>query len=220
MVQRPARRVLLVEDQTPVRTLLAEALEQASFEVTACASSKAALSAFADVDPDILIADIDLGARPNGVELATILRTKAPYLGLVFITNYPSIRAFERTITPPERYAFLQKDMLDSTDRLLEVVESALTDMAVPHQEVAPAGDNPVFSLTATQVEILRAIASGLTNNEIAQRRNSSLRAVEKMVTRTFEALGLSDDTGSNPRVLATNLYTRTYGYPDRDDAA
>ena len=220
MAQRPTRRVLLVEDQTPVRTLLAEALERASFEVTACSSSKAALAAFPKTDPDLLIADIDLGSRPNGVELATILRTMAPYLGLVFITNYPSIRAFERTISPPDRYAFLQKDLLDSTDRLLEVVESALNDMEPPHREFAPVEDSPIFSLTATQLEILRAIAAGLTNSEIAQRRNSSLRAVEKMVARTFEALGLSDDTGSNPRVVATNLFTRTYGYPNRDDAA
>lgn len=219
MVPRPARGVLLVEDQTPIRTLLAEALERAGFEVTACATSKAALAAFPKIDPDLLVADIDLGSRPNGVELATILRTKAPYLGLVFITNYPSIRAFERTITPPERYAFLQKDLLDSTDRLIAVVESALTDAVEPKQDVTGIGEGPIFSLTPAQLEILRAIAAGLTNNEIAQRRGSSLRAVEKMVARTFEALGLSDDAGSNPRVIATNLYTRTYGYPDRDDA-
>jgi DNA-binding NarL/FixJ family response regulator len=102
---------------------------------------------------------------------------------------------------------------------LLEVVESALTDVAAPQQEVAPVGDSPIFSLTPTQLEILRAIAAGLTNNEIAQRRSSSLRGVEKMVARTFEALGLSDDAGTNPRVIATNMFTRTYGYPDRNDA-
>lgn len=218
MTQRPARKVLLVEDQTPIRTLLAETLQRAGFEVTACPTSKAALAAFPKIDPDLLIADIDLGSRPNGVELATILRTKAPYLCLLFITNYPSIRAFERTITPPERYAFLQKDLLDSTDRLLEVVESALTDVEVPQREMNAVGDAPIFTLTPAQLEILRAVAAGLTNNEIAQRRSSSLRAVEKMVGRTFEALGLSDDAGTNPRIIATNMYTRTYGYPVRED--
>ena len=217
-IERPPRGVLLVEDQTPIRTLLAESLSRAGFEVTACATSKEAISAFAKVDPDLLIADIDLGARPNGVELATILRTKAPYLGLVFITNYPSIRAFERTITPPERYAFLQKDLLDSTDRLLEVIESAMTDFSKPVHEQVPVEDSPIFSLTPTQMEILTSIAAGLTNNEIASRRNSSLRAVEKMVARTFEALNLSDDAGTNPRILATNIYTRTYGYPQKED--
>ena len=218
MTQRPTRRVLLVEDQTPVRTLLVEALDRAGFDVVACESSKTALAAFGKSDPDLLIADVDLGARPNGVELATILRTKAPYLGLVFITNYPSIRAFERTITPPERYAFLQKDLLDSTDRLLEVVESALSDAGSPHMQVAPVEDSPIFTLTPLQLEILRAVAAGLTYNEIALRRGGSLRAVEKMVARTFGALGLTDGSGMNPRIVATNMYTRAYGYPNRDD--
>jgi len=215
--QRPSRKVLLVEDQTPLRTLLAETLAKADFEVTACSTSKAALTAFDKMDPDLLIADIDLGARPNGVELATILRTRAPHLSLLFFTNYPSIRAFARTITPPEGYAFLQKDLLDSTDRLLEVVESALTDSANPEFNLIDDDENPIFSLTPTQLEILQAIALGLTNSQIAQRRESSLRGVEKMVARTFEALGLNDDEGTNPRVLAANMYTRTYGYPVRE---
>ena len=217
MVEGPPRSVLLVEDQTPLRTLLAESLDRAGFAVTACASAKAALTAFTQTDPDVLIADIDLGSRPNGVELATILRTRAPYLGLVFITNYPSLRAFERTITPPARYAFLQKDMLDSTDRLLEAVESALTDAVAPLFETVSEKDSPIFALTATQLEVLRAIAMGLPNGKIAERRNSSIRAVEKMVSRTFEALNLSEEDGINPRVVAANMYTRTYGYPHDD---
>lgn len=214
MTNRPTRRVLLVEDQTPLRTLLAGVLRAADFEVTECASSKEALKKFGDADPDLLIADIDLGSRPNGVELATILRTMAPYLGLVFITNYPSIRAFERTITPPNRYAFLQKDLIDSTDRLLEVIESALTDVGSPQSEVISVENSPIFALTSAQLELLRMIAIGYTNNEIAVRRESSLRAVEKMVSRIFETLGLNEDEGTNPRIIAANLFTRTYGYP------
>jgi DNA-binding NarL/FixJ family response regulator len=216
---RPRRNVLLVEDQTPVRTLLASSLESSGFDVVACASSEAAIAAFKDCDPDVLIADIDLGARPNGVELATILRAQAPYLGLVFITNYPSIRAFERTITPPPRYAFLQKDLLDSTDRLLDVIESALSDVGVPRVDSIPPSESKLFALTATQLEVVRLIAAGLTNAEIAERRGSSLRAVERLVTRVFEALGLNDDPRHNPRVAATNLFTRAYGYPLPDDA-
>ena len=210
----PGRRILLVEDQTPIRVLLAETLETAGFGVNSCSSAKQAISAFDKFDPDLLIADIELGSRPNGVELATILRTKAPYLSLLFITNYPSIRAFERTISPPKHYAFLQKDLLDSKTRLLEIVESALTDARVPQVHAGPAQDSAMFSLTPTQLEILRAIAAGLTNGEIAQRRGASLRAIEKMVERIFLKLELNDTLGTNPRILAANTYTRTYGYP------
>jgi DNA-binding NarL/FixJ family response regulator len=218
MVDRPKRSVLLVEDQTPVRTLLASSLVSAGFDVTACGSPKEALKVFGQCDPDVLVSDIDLGTRPNGVELATILRAKAPYLALVFITNYPSIRAFERTITPPPRYALLQKDMLDSTDRLMEVIESALSDTDQPRVDTVPLADAPLSRLTAKQLDTVRLMAAGLTNSEIAERRGSTLRAVERAVTRVFEALDLNDDPRQNPRVVATNMFTRVYGYQTLDD--
>ena len=214
MADRPPRSVLLVEDTTAVRTLLWSALTSHGFEVTACATSNEAIKAFNRVDPDVLIADIDLGDRPNGVELATILRAQAPYLGVVFITNYPNTKAFERTISPPPRYAFLQKDLLQSTDQLIEVVESALSDSGAPKVIVSDDSSHPFNKLTPTQLEIVRLIAAGLTNSEIAERRGGSLRAVERLITRTFEVLGVSDDPQHNPRVVVTNLYTRTFGYP------
>ncbi len=219
--ERPpvVRRALLVEDSTPLRTLLAASLEDAGFEVVSCASSNEALKAFGRCDPDVLIADIDLGDRPNGVELATILRARAPYLGVVFVSNFASPTAFERTIPPPSHYAFLQKDMLDSADRLIEVIDSALDDSVKSAIVANDVEDRPLDRLTTAQLEILSLIASGLTNAEIAQRRGSSLRAVERLITRLFEVLGLNDDPQHNPRVVATNLYTQAFGYPVREAA-
>ena len=206
--------MLLVEDTTALRTLLASALKAHGFEVTACASANDAIKAFPKADPDVLIADIDLGDRPNGVELATILRAQAPYLAIVFVTNYPSTKAFARTVAPPPRYALLQKDLLQSTDQLIEVVESALSDAVDPKVIMRDDPDNPLGKLTASQLEIVRLVAAGLTNAEIAERRGSSLRAAERIVTRAFEVLDVNDDPQHNPRVVVANLYTKTFGYP------
>ena len=211
---KPTRSVLLVEDTTALRTLLASALETSGFDVTACASANDAIKAFPKADPDALIADIDLGDRPNGVELATILRAQAPYLAIVFVTNYPSTKAFARTVAPPPRYALLQKDLLQSTDQLIEVVESALSDAVDPKVIMRDDPDNPLGKLTASQLEIVRLVAAGLTNAEIAERRGSSLRAAERIVTRAFEVLDVNDDPQHNPRVVVANLYTKTFGYP------
>ncbi len=206
--------MLLVEDTAALRTLLSSALTSSGFQVTACASANDAIKAFPKTDPDVLIADIDLGDRPNGVELATILRAQAPYLAVVFVTNYPTTKAFERTIAPPPRYALLQKDLLESTDQLIDVVESALNDADDPKVIMQDDPDHPFLKLTASQLEIVRLLAAGLTNAQIAERRGSTLRAVERMVTRAFETLGLNDDPRHNPRVVVANLYTKTFGYP------
>ena len=218
MSERPLRKALVIEDNPSLRALLAATLETAGFEVTSAGSSARAIRLFGGSDPDVLIVDIDLGERPNGVELATILRAQAPYLGVVFLTNFTSANAFERTIAPPPRYAFLQKDMLDSTSRLLQVVESALDDAQSPQRISGDADDNPLNRLTPQQLDVVRMIAAGMTNMQIAAARGSSLRASERLVTRVFHALNLTDERQGNPRILAANLYTRTFGYPkDRE---
>jgi len=207
----PPRRILLVEDQAAIRTLATMALTAAGFEVFATATATEAIADFKGIDPDVLVADIDLGERPNGVELATILRAQAPYLSIVFLTNYPAALAFERTITPPQGYAYLQKDMLESGDRLLEVIESSLQDTTAPRRETSE-GDDALADLTKAQLIVLRMTAAGLTNHQIAHSRGTSVRAVERQLNRIFATLGL-DDSAGNCRVVAANLYTRRFGY-------
>jgi len=194
-----------------VRTLASATLEGEGFDVLAVESSAKAISHFGGFDPDVLVADIDLGERPNGVELATILRAQAPYLGVVFLTNYPAALAFERTITPPAGFAFVQKEQLGSVEQFVEAIESALNDAAEPRRD-ADASEDAVARLTPSQLELLKMMAAGLTNQQIAERRGGTVRAVERHISRTFDALGL-DDRNGNPRVLATNLYTQRFGY-------
>lgn len=212
----PPRRVLLVEDQAAIRTLATTVLRSAGFEVFAAATAAEAIADFTGIDPDVLVADIDLGERPNGVELATILRAQAPYLSIVFLTNYPAALAFERTISPPKGYAFLQKDMLESVDRLLEVIESSLQDATAPRRDSSQT-DDALARLTTSQLEVLKMTAAGMTNPQIAEAKGISVRAVERQLNRIFAALGLDDSVG-NSRVVAANMYTRRFGYVSARD--
>ena len=208
----PPRNALLVEDYVPLRTLVGEALEHAGFAVRSCGSAAEALAAFQPGDADVLVTDIDLQDRPNGVELATIMRAQDPGLAIVFLTNYPAGTAFAGKVAPPEPHAFLQKSLMDSGERLLEAVESALADADTPVQ-LTERG-NPFDSLTSNQLDVVRMVAAGLTNAEIAGRRGTDQRAVERMLYRLFSHLGITNDPAHNPRVLVANLYTQAFGYP------
>lgn len=208
----PTRHALLVEDYVPMRSLVGEALARAGFAVQAFGSAPEALAAFGPGEADVLVTDIDLQGRPNGVELATIMRAQDPGLAIVFLTNYPASTAFTGKVTPPEPYAFLQKSLMDSGDRLLEAVESALADAEMPVQ--LTESDNPFDRLTAGQLDVVRMIAAGLTNAEIASRRGTNQRAVERMIYRLFSQLGITNDPSHNPRVMVANLYTQAFGYP------
>jgi DNA-binding NarL/FixJ family response regulator len=62
---------------------------------------------------------------------------------------------------------------------------------------------NPLRSLTTKQIETLRLIGEGLTNEQIASVRGITLRAAEVMVSKTLKLVGI-DETAGNRRVLAT----------------
>lgn len=197
----------------PLQALVSDALRGAGFEVTASGTAAQAIAKCQVTQFDVLVTDIELPGRPNGVELAAILRAQDPGLAIVFLTNYSSPTAFANTISPPTPYAFLQKNQLDSTQTLLDVVESAL-DETRPLAIVSDPAENPLSELTSTQLDVVRLIAAGLTNAEIARRRGTNQRAVERMTYRIFSMLDINNDPAHNPRVVISNLYSRTYGHP------
>ena len=50
-------------------------------------------------------------------------------------------------------------------------------------------------------------MAAGFTNQAIATRRGTSLRATEALVQRTFSSLGLKPDDEFHPRILAVRMW-------------
>jgi len=189
-----------------MRALVADALAHAGFAVTAVPSSREAIDGFAAADPDVLVTDVDLGGRPNGIELAHILQARAPHLAVVFLTNYPGAASLPGML--PAGATFVVKSALDSVEALVSVVDDAL----MGEEAVVAHGSGPLRCLTRAQLDILRLMAQGCSNAEIARRRRTSLRSVEKMISRTFDALSLAHDAAVNPRVAAVSLYIDAFG--------
>lgn len=209
-----ARSVLLIEDHQALRVALADLLANRGFTVTSARSAHEALSLFSHCDPDVLVVDVDLGERPNGVELATVIRAQAPYIGVVFLTDYPSPDSIEKVGSVPLGSAFLNKSLLETADDLINAIDTALDDHTMAVVKAKANSSNPIHDLTAGQVAVARLIALGLTNAEIAKQRGSSLRAVEQLVARTFETLGVANDQTKNPRVATAMLYAQAFGQP------
>lgn len=212
------RRALVVEDDAFTRALVAHLLGSAGFTVLACQSSAEAIDAFAEFDPDVLVVDVQLGAAPNGAQLAEALRQRAPYLGIVVISNFPVAETAGMGQNLPAGAAFLHKGQIEEPRLLLEAIDSVLTDSLPRLVRSAPAEGSPLARLSPAQLAILHQIALGLTNAEIARQRGTSLRNVEKLVSRMFASLGVADDPAQNPRVAATRIYIDVMGVP-RDGA-
>jgi two-component system response regulator RegA len=84
------RKVLLVDDDAPLRRNLARAFERDGFEVATAASLKEAYHVAADFCPDFALLDLNL-RDGYGMTLVTILQELRPGVRIVILTGYDSI---------------------------------------------------------------------------------------------------------------------------------
>ena len=135
---------------------------------------------------------------------------------MVFLSRVPDAR-FVGGQTPPTspNIAWLRKQDLIDPNELISVLEKTLRDSSTYQERADLKLDRPLVELSTAQVEVLRLVAEGLTNAEIAERRGTSVRAVEHLVGRTFAAAGLVIDDSLNPRVAATRLIAREAALPN-----
>ncbi|WP_460740635.1 response regulator [Microbacterium neimengense] len=210
MTGRWVRRVLVVEDQAAMRLLVCETLNQHGFETRGAEGAAEATRLFAEFDPDVLLADIDLGSRPSGAELAAGLVALAPHLGVVFLSSYPRAAA-GATAMGVSGAVFVSKLALSSTAELVDAVEAVMST----HPPAGPAigdGEDSLSRLTRHQLETLSMVARGWSNDEIAARSHTSVRAVERSISRIFDRLGLTGDPARSPRVAAAAVYVAAFG--------
>ena len=125
--------MLVVEDHALMRSLVADAFGQRGFEVTASPSAVEALRVADEADPDLLVTDIDLGSRPNGVELATILRERAPHIAVLFLSNVSREAAAAQAKDTVAGASFVNKGAIASVDELVDAAEAVLADRPVAH---------------------------------------------------------------------------------------
>jgi DNA-binding NarL/FixJ family response regulator len=197
-------KVLLVEDEEFTRGLVANSLEISGVEVRSCPSVSMALTLLQDFEPHVVITDLDLGQGPSGVHLLERVAQQTPWVGMAILSAHASPELAVRDgYRIPEGTVYAVKSEISSSDDLVALMQAAVERRVV--RESDAVGDRIVIS--QVHGEILRMIAEGLSNAAIAKERNTSLRAAEGMVQRTFVALGIGSDADRNARVLAVRMW-------------
>ena len=200
------RHVLLVEDEPLLRDLIAKSIEAQGFLVTTAANATDAKRAVKTVDPDAMVVDIELGPGPTGLDLAEVIAKQRPDIGIVFLTNLPDPRFGGDGKAVTKNQAYIRKGAIESTGELLEALEAVLRDRVTKEYRHDLASNRPLSNLSQRQISTLKLVAEGKTNQQIADLRGTSTRAVESMLSRIFGALGI-DPKSSNPRVEAASKY-------------
>ena len=204
------RRALVVEDQAVLRVLVCEMLKGHGWDVVGAASATEAMQRFAEFDPDVLLTDIDLGARPSGADLALMITELAPHVGIVFLSSYPRAAAGTKAMGIANA-VFVSKQHLGSSGELIEALDAALSTHPEPSPPIVVDREG-LGRLTRHQLDVLAMIARGWSNEQIAISSSASVRAVERSISRIFTRLGVTGDASVSPRVAVATTYLMAFG--------
>ena len=195
-------RVMLVDDHALVRAAVRQALDAPDIELVAeAASAEEALVLAPQVRPDVLLVDITLPGMDGGA-LVRELAPRLPQTRIVMLT----VSSVEHDVLDAMRYGavgYLTKDV--SPDGLLRAVRSAYDgELAMPRRMAARlvqrleetshpatlASDPALATLTGREAEVLRFLAEGRTDREIADALTISPRTVTTHVASILHKLG------------------------------
>lgn len=196
--------ILIVDDHEVVRNGIRSYLETLpEFQVVGEAESgEAALKLVTDLIPDVVLLDLIMPGM-DGVETTRHIKQISPRTQVVVLTSYhedvhifPSLKA--------GAISYILKDM--KMDKLVEAIHRAVQNEVTLHPLVAArvlqnirgedSDEQPLFTeLTERELDVLKLIAKGLTNSQIAEKLFISENTVKGHVSNILSKLHLADRT-------------------------
>jgi DNA-binding NarL/FixJ family response regulator len=215
-------RIALAEDGALFREGLLMLLGAAGHEVVGAVDDGDKLVTLLTTEQaDVAILDIRMPPEPDGgLVTAERLRMIHPEIGLLFLSHYAETHYLMRILEiGTESIGYRLKEKVGSVDVLTDtlnrihdreiVIEPVLARRLVER----PRGEKKdlVASLSERELDVLRLMAEGRSNNGIAAQLFVTPKAVEKHIANIFSKLGLHTDTAENHRrVLAVLTYLRS----------
>ena len=213
-------RVAIAEDSVLLREGLARLLTEGGFEVIArCGSADELRREMLVTLPDVAILDIRLPPTHSdeGLMAAIEIREKYPSVAVLVLSQYVELGlAMKLLADSAEGVGYLLKDRISDVPEFLSAIRrvaqggSAVDPTIVSTLLSRRRLDDPLAKLTRREREVLELMASGHSNQGIADRLVITLRAVEKYVSTIFDKLGIPSTSSQSRRVLAVLLYLRS----------
>ena len=213
-------RVAIAEDSVLLREGVARLLDDAGFEVVAtCGDAKDLMLKVRSYELDIVIVDIRLPPTHSdeGLQAALEIRANHPDVSVLVLSQYVELGlALKLLSDSAESVGYLLKDRISDVDDFLGAVRrvanggSAVDPNIVSTLLARQRNDDPLATLTPREREVLELMATGSSNQGIADKLVITLRAVEKYVSSIFGKLGLPSTGSESRRVLAVLTFLRS----------
>ena len=212
-------RVALAEDSVLLRHGLARLLADEGFDVIAqCEDAEQLMRKLSAHAVDVVILDIRLPPThtDEGLRAALEIRETYPDTAVLVLSQYVELGlAMKLLADSAEGTGYLLKDRISDVKEFVAAVKrvagggSAIDPIIVSTLLSKRRSDDPLIELTPREREVLELMATGSSNQGIADKLVITLRAVEKYVSSIFGKLGLPSTASQSRRVLAVLLFLR-----------
>ena len=188
-------RVLIADDHAVVRMGLASLLGTSkAIEVVGDAfDGEDTVRKALKLAPDVVVMDLVM-PRKDGIAATAELQKKVPFAKILILTTFGSSENIAKALKAGAIGAVLKSS---GNDELIGAVLKVAKGERYLSGEVQQLlkDDPPLPDLSPRQVEILDAIARGLTNKEISTQLDISLESVKSHVKIILEKLGAGSRT-------------------------
>ena len=227
-------QILLVDDEPGLRNAVKTFLEDEGFEITVAVDGEDGWEKAQQFFPDLIISDIMM-PRCNGYTLLERVRADERLSGtpLIFLTAkgmtldrtqgyLAGVDDYIAKPFDPDELSARVKNVINRQERLLkEAAKFADIDVSKMAKQITEirsmlTNNNPANqdnsttlpSFTPREESVLQLVAEGLMNKEIARKLETSIRNVEKYVSRLFIKTSTSSRTELVRYALENHLVT------------
>jgi len=207
-----ATSVLVIDDDQFVNALVSDALSKNGFLVESALSLADAATLIEEFNPNVLVTEIAFQSGEGILEFLERATARDPELAIVALTNIfnPRLIGIERLEMMPI-FAYLNKRILKDYNLIIRAVNAATkrehsNELRHDKSEISLGK-----KLSKTQLEAIRLVSDGLTNQQIADLKCTTKRAVEVLLNRAYLAMNLDPDS-MHVRVSAVRRYLEMTG--------
>ena len=195
-------KVLLADDHSIVRAGLRRIVEESGdMEVIAeAADGREAIQQTHKQLPDVAVIDISMPAL-DGLEVISQLRNYSPKLPILILTMHEEGQYVVRAIEAGAMGYITKQSAPEQLVKAIRKVHSGsrfVTDEAAEALALRVAkgthGQSPLDSLSMRELQVLRRLAMGHTNREIANAYSISIKTVDTYRSRLLKKLNLRNN--------------------------
>lgn len=209
-----AIKVMIADDHSLIREGIKQLLEfDGSIEVIGqAADGIECLDVLENINPDILLLDINM-PNMNGIDVLTELRRKKNKMKILILTVHNEVEYLVKSMDCGAD-GYVLKDA-GSAD-LKEAIHKVISGDQYIQSSMIPAMNSRIINrdidkekisnLTRREIEILKQIAGGRFNKEIAESLDITERTVKNHISNLFKKIDVNDRTQAAVFAIRNNL--------------